>query len=70
MGGKNSFYKDAVLGKTSRTIWIASACVILTALYFVTGAFSGVLNTIISLNGGSWYPSFYSSLSPSLWKYL
>ncbi len=70
MGNKNSFYEDAVLGKTSRTIWIASACVILTALYFVAGAFSGVLNIIISLNGGSWSPYFYSSLSSSLWKYL
>lgn len=66
---QDRFYDEANKGKNSADIWISATCIILVAFYFVTGAFSSIVSTIIGFAGGIWHPDVYSTAAPERWKY-
>jgi len=65
----SGFYDEARFGKNSSTVWISSICVILTTLYCITGAFSGIVASINGFMGGVWNPDYFNQGSPDVWKY-
>ena len=65
----SGFYDEARLGKNSSTVWISSISVILTTLYCITGAFSGIVASINGFMGGVWNPDYFNQGSPDVWKY-
>lgn len=66
----SDFYAEASRGKNTAIVWISAISIILTSFYFITGAFSGIVTSVVGFFGGIWNPDYYSENSPRRWKYF